>query len=532
MSLIDRWQRAVNDRYPDISFLKKSIWRGTATKPPRSLLWKVLLLYETFDTHSWSSQQDQHYSRCTGLCETYSRAIAELDDLIETAENIGSNGRSSVDGLVASLSSQSDPLSSTTDLYMNDATEEADLKDTILRDIERTFPDEPFFRERANQKTLAAILYIYARLYPDIGYRQGMHELAGPILWVVSQDALLDATFEKYIQSDTLALFEAIMRSARPWYLPGHPPAIVGKCVYIQNHILRQVDPQLYRILVSNNIEPQIWGIRWIRLIFGREFGFEGLLHMWDALFAADPSLDLVDHICVVILLSLRQKIVESPHYSDILTLLLSSPLPFELADLETSKYVARALYIKEHPTVEGGSFVAAQFASNGTDVISIDPLNRTRSPNILNFDSVREAAKSVDKKFRGALENTPKLSSLSPQRSKRDSTSSECNHKTRNASIAQLLTSVMQDVDLPDGAAAKLSHIHACLLDDTIAVESTAATASQSTPELGSSTDTMAPRSAPVRNRSSLLGKTEFSWMLDSLDSKTSGFRKSKNAN
>ena len=45
---------------------------------------------------------------------------------------------------------------------------------------------------------------------------------------------------------------------------------------------------------------------RWIRLLFGREFPFDEVLTMWDIIFAEDPSLELVDLICVAMLLRIR----------------------------------------------------------------------------------------------------------------------------------------------------------------------------------------------------------------------------------
>ena len=45
---------------------------------------------------------------------------------------------------------------------------------------------------------------------------------------------------------------------------------------------------------------------RWIRLLFGREFGFDEVLSMWDAIFADDPSLEIVDLICLNMLLRLH----------------------------------------------------------------------------------------------------------------------------------------------------------------------------------------------------------------------------------
>jgi hypothetical protein len=45
---------------------------------------------------------------------------------------------------------------------------------------------------------------------------------------------------------------------------------------------------------------------RWIRLLFGREFPFDDLLALWDILLAEDPALDLVDMVCVAMLLRIR----------------------------------------------------------------------------------------------------------------------------------------------------------------------------------------------------------------------------------
>lgn len=45
---------------------------------------------------------------------------------------------------------------------------------------------------------------------------------------------------------------------------------------------------------------------RWIRLLFSREFPFDQSLALWDAIFAIDPSLDLMDFICCAMLIRIR----------------------------------------------------------------------------------------------------------------------------------------------------------------------------------------------------------------------------------
>lgn len=45
---------------------------------------------------------------------------------------------------------------------------------------------------------------------------------------------------------------------------------------------------------------------RWIRLLFGREFPFDQLLILWDTIFAYDPTLELIDLVCVAMLIRMR----------------------------------------------------------------------------------------------------------------------------------------------------------------------------------------------------------------------------------
>lgn len=45
---------------------------------------------------------------------------------------------------------------------------------------------------------------------------------------------------------------------------------------------------------------------RWTRLLFGREFPFNDTLEVWDLLFAEDPSLELIDYMCVAMILRIR----------------------------------------------------------------------------------------------------------------------------------------------------------------------------------------------------------------------------------
>jgi TBC1 domain family protein 5 len=130
------------------------------------------------------------------------------------------------------------------------------------------------------------ILFIYSKLNPDLGYRQGMHELLAPILWVVERDAIaqssknipVDATDDEsvmlqlldasYIESDSFNLFCSVMQVARSFYehtdnKPVNGQAeiapIVARSEFIHNEILMAADHELATHLNTIEILPQIF---------------------------------------------------------------------------------------------------------------------------------------------------------------------------------------------------------------------------------------------------------------------------------
>lgn len=175
------------------------------------------------------------------------------------------------------------------------------------------------------------ILFVYCKINEDIGYRQGMHEILAPVLWVIENDAiekskggdseLMDEILSsEYIEHDSFTLFNLIMRTAKSFYELGEPekqpslrlpsPQIASpieqRSIRIHEVMLARLDPELATHLTQIEILPQIFLIRWIRLLFGREFPFESLLPFWDVLFAEDPDLELIDYVCVAMLLRIR----------------------------------------------------------------------------------------------------------------------------------------------------------------------------------------------------------------------------------
>ena len=159
-----------------------------------------------------------------------------------------------------------------------------------------SFPDIGYYRAPEVQSQLASILFLYAVLHPDVGYRQGMHELLAPLYYAVDYDSLPDTSdpdpddlsdlcARRWVAADAWVLFDRVMGGAGQWYewreAPQRQvPAVAGlvhlngqggiepyvapilqACNRVQRELLKSADPLLWGRLQAEGIEPQMYGM-------------------------------------------------------------------------------------------------------------------------------------------------------------------------------------------------------------------------------------------------------------------------------
>jgi TBC1 domain family protein 5 len=170
--------------------------------------------------------------------------------------------------------------------------------------VSGSFPEIGYFRDTDVQSQLTNILFLYSVLHPDIGYRQGMHELLAPLYYAVdcdsipsdgstlSESPMSEFLSRTWVAADAWALFVTIMNGVGSWYewrdtIPSrHTPSssplvghveldvpnrqidatpyvapIVQTCERIQSRYLKNVDPSLCKSMQAATIEPQIYGM-------------------------------------------------------------------------------------------------------------------------------------------------------------------------------------------------------------------------------------------------------------------------------
>ncbi|TVY85563.1 TBC1 domain family member [Lachnellula suecica] len=394
-----RWQ--VTTRHAtSLDELKKSVRPNGHDSPCvsglRSVCWKTFLLFQSTEVTGWSRVLVDSRSAYTSLREHLLRYIDNPDE----------------------VGSASDPLNDDKSSPWNTMRQDEEIRAEIFQDVERCMPEEDYFRKPETQKTLLDILFVFCKINQDVGYRQGMHEVLAPILWVIEQDAIKTQAEEmspgpeedtvmkemldrSYIEHDAFTLLSLVMRSAKSFYELAEPDKrpdtsftgsgapqqgaspIVERSKRIHEVYLARLDPELAKHLTDIEVLPQIFLIRWIRLLFGREFPFDDLLALWDTLLAEDPDLDLVDMVCVAMLLRVRWQLIEA-NYSMALMLLLKYPFPEP--PYGPQSFVDDAIYLRDNFSAAGGARIISKYGARPLNLQSSDlrpstPLGQGSSP-------------------------------------------------------------------------------------------------------------------------------------------------------
>ncbi|XP_007529777.2 TBC1 domain family member 5 isoform X2 [Erinaceus europaeus] len=382
----------------------------------RSICWKLFLCVIPQDKSQWISRIKElraWYSNIKEIHITNPRKVVDQQDLMIN-----------------------NPLSQDEGSLWNKFFQDKELRSMIEQDVRRTFPEMQFFQQENVRKILTDVLFCYARENEQLLYKQGMHELLAPIVFTLHCDhqAFLHASESaqpseemkallnpEYLEHDAYAMFSQLMETAEPWFstfehdgqkgketlmtpIPFARPqdlgptiAIVTKVNQIQDHLLKKHDIELYMHLNRLEIAPQIYGLRWVRLLFGREFPLQDLLVVWDALFADGLSLTLVDYIFIAMLLYIRDALISS-NYQTCLGLLMHYPLIGDVHSL-----ILKALFLRDpkrnprpvtyqfHPNLD-------YYKARGADLMNKSRTNAKGAP--LNINKVSNSLINFGRKL------------------------------------------------------------------------------------------------------------------------------------
>uniref|UniRef100_A0A8C7N3W8 TBC1 domain family member 5 n=1 Tax=Oncorhynchus kisutch TaxID=8019 RepID=A0A8C7N3W8_ONCKI len=385
----------------------------------RSVCWKLYLEVLPEDKSQWLNKTKELRAQYEKIKETHitnPRKAAGQQDLVVN-----------------------NPLSQDEGSLWNKFFQDKELRGMIKQDVMRTFPEMRYFQDEAVRTKLTDILFCYARENELLLYKQGMHELLAPIVFVLHCDhqAFQHASETAYPRSTSnmfllrpspyysvllcvsvfcSAMFSQLMETAEPWFssleredemltsMPfarpqdsGPSVAIVTKVNRIQDQLVKKHDVELHMHVNRLEIAPQIYGIRWVRLLFGREFPLQDLLVVWDALFADSITLDLVDYVFVAMLLYIRDALIAS-NFQTCLGLLMHYP---PIGDIHTLLH--KALFLrdpKNNPRPANYQFQQNldYYKTRGADLVNNTRASGKMAP--LNINKVSSSLLSFGRKL------------------------------------------------------------------------------------------------------------------------------------
>ena len=289
------------------------------------------------------------------------------------------------------------------------------LSSVITQDLSRTYPESAFFQHGVVQELMLNVLLVWAKLNPQYEYRQGMNELLAPLVLTVfrdgrssgANDGVLGALLDRHwAEHDVFALFRQLMKTMAPFFaklqdnrplthsaasltsvsrvsaavddlvlLPPPPPTtqstILLKCHHIHHTLLAALDPALYKHLNAQDVQPQLYGLRWYRLLFAREFHVSDVCNLWDLIFSQRAEQQgggggggfvLADYVCVAMLYYVRRELLGGDNTSCLRRLLRFPPVE------DMRVLCDRALFFS---TPQMQKSTAAAGSSSGADLAS-----------------------------------------------------------------------------------------------------------------------------------------------------------------
>lgn len=226
----------VNDDLKEMRHI--GLHKGFKARKLRSIYWALLLNSLGLDSCMWLNERRSARNEYAIMRELFNKnpyqqqqraSPADGEEAEAEAETEDGEKRRRRNAIVSD-----DPLSQSSESVWHQHFCDQELIKLINQDVARTFCGVDIFRQPQFQTHMANILFAYARANPTICYRQGMHELLAPLLFVVHSDheylleikgitncvnpTMFEMLDPQYLEADTFALFTRLMQRMETYY--------------------------------------------------------------------------------------------------------------------------------------------------------------------------------------------------------------------------------------------------------------------------------------------------------------------------
>jgi len=231
---------------------------------------------------------------------------------------------------------------------------------TIRGDVERTYQTIELFRRPTTKSMLIRILVVWSAENKGIGYIQAYSQILSIIFMALhkdlqslalrqralqlgssTNDAASPSQLQEYesriyglidtenLEPDAHSLLDLVMKRLYSHFggkdtTHSHGSTDTAGLERSMNRIhhkfLKSFDPEIYECLERENVIPQLYLVRWIRLLFAREICIDQVFCLWDHIFY---NIDILEYLCVTLVVVMRQKLLTAAREGNIFQQLL-----------------------------------------------------------------------------------------------------------------------------------------------------------------------------------------------------------------
>lgn len=172
----------------------------------------------------------------------------------------------------------------------------------IQRDLNRTFPEHPYFDlnkyGEIGQESLRKVLSKFAAKHPDIEYCQGMNFVTGFLLLISGGNEV-----ESFYMLEHMCSNNAM----RGFYIENMPE--LKKCIFVFNCLFKKFLPKLYKHFTLTEVPCDLWISKWIMTVFTMTLSFDTIVRVWDLLVV--DGFQVVYQVALALLFYLSDKLIE-----------------------------------------------------------------------------------------------------------------------------------------------------------------------------------------------------------------------------
>ncbi|KAH7624866.1 hypothetical protein Ndes2526B_g00233 [Nannochloris sp. 'desiccata'] len=340
----------------------------------RAQVWQLFLGYLPLERSQWGrsirKKEAEYIQFCRELVidpQTLGRPPAELEEAaaaaLRSSVSDGATFSTSLSLERTTVSHDDHPLSTSDSSRWRAFFADAEIKEQIERDVDRTHPDLHFFSGQTtavhgHRAAMRRALFIFAKLNPGLQYVQGMNELFAVLYHTFavgghdgcsggSNDNGKNKNLENLNQPSSAECaaffcFIDLLGEFRDNFCQQLDNSIIGikGTLGKLSSFLKSFDLSLWTHLEQKNgVIPQFYAFRWITTLLTQEFNFPDVIRLWDALVLDDSDSNATGggrsecllRICLAMVLLVRDELLQGDFASN-LKLLQHYPQSIDVA--------------------------------------------------------------------------------------------------------------------------------------------------------------------------------------------------------